>query len=660
MKDFLNEIIRLWWVEGGTELKNPKSEASIKALRVVLKEDLEFSNDVIEYIVENIKTSITHFASEPQSSGINVGKNQSAVSAQLHPDWDDEDLNEDDEEEAEEPENDKEKVDKDIKQNSLTAYEKDKLKKEDVWVKNKKSGSVYPVKTANPETHIAPSKGEISKAEKDIEGEESDSEDKSKEQSNKEVKSSIDNFKKFLNSEQLKALELEGRRKVKRLKELDSLRDSFSELPDEVRNTSSVIFAKGQTYEGRPNSGIGKNVLGYLDVKTLSENKDYLLKAYGDGSAKHIKKFVRDSRSVKVSEDYVNSAFDLLPDSFQKALSGKGMTGDDGKGKHFLGYITEDGEVTSDKNDPSIKKDADGNLEVKRGNPPSKDRGKFVWRAILEQGGKDPYTGLPLDLANIDLEHTIAFDNNDNGEPTEQDYLNREHDDNIIICATNINQKKSNLSMKDFIESQVDVQSDKSEEEFTARDEAYSAVNNVASQTEQKAGLMIEGGKLKNGLTSKVLSESFSIDDSTYDDARDTFKEVVKNKRDQKKISTLKSELGKDTLMAMGLGRGLTKKSGRGTVKLSSDNLYRGFLLSMADNPDRQDEFKEEWENARKVGNSDEFRLAGKGQKGMISYLINKGLISDSVLNDRKMSKVFNNALKEIYDEASDRYILVD
>lgn len=128
MKDFLKEIIRLWWVEGGTELKNPKSEASIKALRVVLKEELDFPNEAIEYIIENIKTPITHFAYEPQSSGINVGKNQSAVSAQLHPDWDDEDLNEDDEEEAEEPENDKEKVDADIKQNALTAYEKDKLK----------------------------------------------------------------------------------------------------------------------------------------------------------------------------------------------------------------------------------------------------------------------------------------------------------------------------------------------------------------------------------------------------------------------------------------------------------------------------------------------------------------------------------------------------
>jgi hypothetical protein len=675
MKDFLKEIIRLWWVEGGVALKNPKSEASIKALRTILREDLDFPNEAIEYIIENIKNPITHFVSDTtSSSGINVGKNQSAVSAKLHPDWDDEDDEDDgDLNEAEKfsaIKNDtknrtdfgsKEAKDAaiaagthtDINKDAGDAEEDDSTEEE--TPEEKLAREKAEAEAAEPEFDKAAQMDMMTAAEKDSEGKE-----EPKTPSNKEVKSSIDKFKEFLNSEQLKALELEGRRKVKRLKELDSLRDSFSELTDEVRNTSSVIFAKGQTYEGRPNSGIGKNVLGYLDVKTLSENKEYLLKAYGDGSAKHIKKFVRDSRSVNVSEDYVNSAFDLLPDSFQKALSGKGMTGDDGKGKHFLGYITEDGNVTSDKNDPSIKKDTAGNLEVKRGNPPSKDRGKFVWRAILEQGGKDPYTGLPLDLANIDLEHTIAFDNNDNGEPTEQDYLNREHDDNIIICATNINQKKSNLSMKDFIESQVDVQSGKSESEFTVRDDAYSAVNNVASQTEQKAGLMIEEGKLKKGLTSKVLKESFSIDDKTYDDARDTFKEVVKNKRDQKKISTLKSELGKDTLMAMGLGRGLTKKSGRGTVKLSSDNLYRGFLLSMADNPDRQDEYKEEWENARKVGNSDKFRLAGKGQKGMISYLIDKGLISDSVLKDKKMGKVFQNALKEIYDEVSDRYILVD
>ena len=130
MKNFLNEMIRLWWVESGTELKNPKSEASIKGLKKVLVEEYEFDNETIDYIVETITNAPTNFYLGGKSSGINVGKNQTAVSAQLHPDWDDEDLNEDDEEEAEEPENDKEKVDADIKQNALTAYEKDKLKED--------------------------------------------------------------------------------------------------------------------------------------------------------------------------------------------------------------------------------------------------------------------------------------------------------------------------------------------------------------------------------------------------------------------------------------------------------------------------------------------------------------------------------------------------
>ena len=334
-----------------------------------------------------------------------------------------------------------------IKRSIQHLREAHKLYEDDV-VKNKDSGNTYVVKSHNPTTQTLVKKDasadDIAKAQDGGKGSETPS--------NKEVKSSIEKFKKFLNSEQLKALELEGKKKTNRLKELDSLRDSFSELPDDVRNTSSTLFAKGQTYEGRPNSGIGKNKLGYLDIKTLSENSEYLLKAYGDGSAEHIKQFVSDSRKVRVSEEYVDSSFDLLPTTFQKALSGKGVTGDDGKGKHFLGYVKDDGSITSDKSDPSIKKGANGKLEVKRGNPPSKDRGRFVWRAILEQGGKDPYTGLPLDLANIDLEHTIAFDNKDNGEPSAQDYLDREHDDNIIICATNINQKKSNLSMKEFYE----------------------------------------------------------------------------------------------------------------------------------------------------------------------------------------------------------------
>ena len=89
----------------------------------------------------------------------------------------------------------------------------------------------------------------------------------------------LDNFKKYLSNEQKKAIELSDKARVKKLEQLDSLAESFKNLPDEIKNTASNVFAKGQIYEGRPNSGIGKNRLGYLDVKNLSENKEYLLEA---------------------------------------------------------------------------------------------------------------------------------------------------------------------------------------------------------------------------------------------------------------------------------------------------------------------------------------------------------------------------------------------
>ena len=75
--------------------------------------------------------------------------------------------------------------------------------------------------------------------------------------------------------------------------------------------------------------------------------------------------------------------------------------------------------------------------------------------------------------------------------------------------------------------------------------------------------------------------------------------------------------------------------------------MYRGFILSMAENPDKHEEYIKEWENARAIGNSDEYRLKGKGQQGLLKYLIGKNLISKKVLDDPKMGKVFQNAVKE-------------
>jgi hypothetical protein len=474
----------------------------------------------------------------------------------------------------------------------------------------------------------------------------------------KNVRNSIKEFENFLSDKQKTAIKLSEKQRILELRKLDTLSESFKKLPKEVKNDAAAVFAKGQIYMGRENSGIGKNRMGFLDVKTLNSNRDYLIKSYGTGSPEEIKKFVRNSRKIKVNEEYVESSFNLLPDALQSALMGKGKTGDSGKDKHFLGYVKKDGTITSDQSDPNINKDKKGNLQVKRGNPGNRDRGKFVWRCILEQGGQDPYTGLPLDLSSIDLEHVRAFDNKDTGNPTPTDYLNREHDNNIIICATNINQKKSNLSMKKFYEMHVNPQVGKSQESFKKETETYETINEVASQTDQKAGLAIKNGKLKPGYNFKNLKELFESDDVIYQNAKNEFKKVAETDEDRKAIAGLNSEIGRGVLMSMGLGRGIMDKSGRRTIKLSSDNLYRGFLLSMAEQPNKQDKFKAAWENARKIANSDKFRLKGQGQQAMIKYLISNKFISKNVLNDPKLGKVFNNALSEVYDYDNNVYVL--
>jgi hypothetical protein len=196
MKKFLNELARLWWVEVGTELKNPISEKSLNGLRVILKEEYDFDSETIEYIIESaVKTPTNFHLGGNRESGMQVGSNDTAVSAHLHSDEDDdkdgaidydeplEEEEKDEEEDSKDEErpdggDDKEKVIKDLSKNALTAYEKDKLKKEDVYVKNKKSGSVYTVKKVNPETHVEPSKDDIEKAKED---DKSDTDDTPKE-----------------------------------------------------------------------------------------------------------------------------------------------------------------------------------------------------------------------------------------------------------------------------------------------------------------------------------------------------------------------------------------------------------------------------------------------------------------------------------------------
>ena len=89
----------------------------------------------------------------------------------------------------------------------------------------------------------------------------------------------------------------------------------------------------------------------------------------------------------------------MLPDAFKKSLSGKGQVTNDK-------YVSDD---KAHKDMHYLGKNEDGT--IRRGAASNKDRAKHMWRIYLEQGGRYAYTGLPLDIQAMDLEHVRGFNN---------------------------------------------------------------------------------------------------------------------------------------------------------------------------------------------------------------------------------------------------------
>ncbi len=426
------------------------------------------------------------------------------------------------------------------------------------------------------------------------------------------------------NIEQLKEI---SERKAKALeKQYGAFKESLSKIPDKTAKSSFLkSVANAKTFEGRINTGAGKNNLGYADIQNLVANRDRLMTGYGDGSPEQIEKFVRSVRSNEVSDEFVDASFEILPEAFKKSLSGKGQVTNDKyvsddkphKDIHFLGY-NEDG-------------------SVKRGAASNKDRAKLMWRIYLEQGGRDAYTGLPLDIQAMDLEHVRGFTNKDGGKPGKKEFEERENDKNFTLINSNINQKKVDLSMKDFFEREVDPHANKSEEEFGGIEKLFEKANEIGSVGDQLVKTLLgKGGKgLSDELTKDILIEYFNQDDQRYTELRNEFRKAAGDDASKKKAAGLKSKLGKQLLKASGLTRGITDPSGRRTVALQ-ENVYRGFLQSMANaKPADRQRYMDGWAEAIKAGNEE------RSPKAVNRTLVELGLIDDEILNDRKAGRVF-------------------
>ncbi len=570
------------------------------------------------------------------------------------------------------------------------------LIKEDDIVKNRETGNIYTVKNVNKDKHQLikknASKDDIKKIDKakekgDEEKPKDDIEDiasKLKKELEKDISNHLDYRSRISNIEARADFEQDIKAEEKLKKELREMRDSISTLEGDFKDRAATLVAIGHLYGRRENSGFGKNNLGLADRDQLFKNKENLMELYDDAKPELVEKGVRKIRKYKVSEKFVNESFDTLPKPLQEALARKGKVGKPAEKQHFLGYVREDGSVTSDVNDSDIKKDENGKPVIKRGGLPSKDRSRLIWRMYIEQGGIDAYTGLPLDLESMDLEHVVGFKNDDAGEPSMDDYLNREHEANHVLCSSRANQLKSDSNMEDFFESKVDILKDKTPEDFERMEKGFKQANELTPTTEQTALRLMDevsykkkgGGaiskseyeslpenerpelqttdagtprvataRLNSNVTRETLSQEFENEDNYYKQVRDTLLENTDDKKEREKILRIKTKIGKRTLNALGLSAQVIGPDGRRTNAISnSDEFYRAFLESMANAPsEEQQELKKAWFEASRLAASEEVRAKGKPEQTnqFRKYLREKGIPSDEVLKNSQYAKLW-------------------
>lgn len=407
MKEFLNELARLWWVEVGTDLTDPLSENSIAGLRKILKEEYDFDSEVIEYIVESaVKTPSNFHLGGNRESGMQVGTNDTAVSAHLHSDEDDdkdgaidydEPLEEEENDEKEDSEDkerpdsgdDKEEVKKDIEQSALTAKEKDKLKEIDdkllkTKLTNPTTGNKNQVSTLLGKKKSDPAAYKVGK---NFLGDKGVSDDEIEKQSDKDSKPADDNSS-FEKSEP------------------NSKKNTDTKIKIGEKLSENLNFIEENYDKVRLKTGGGSNSPSVQDVKDLKEFTEKRMaqdkrrkEAIEKGEEFNEEPYVHpsivqrnvDDKTVDAAVDYFEKK--LPAEEFGKLLK-KFSAG--GAVPRHLTKVTK------------LKKGEEGYPGIDK-NSPGYVRAKKILKLYLKNDCKSPVTGKPLPLSHMEPDHRLPF-----------------------------------------------------------------------------------------------------------------------------------------------------------------------------------------------------------------------------------------------------------
>lgn len=402
--------------------------------------------------------------------------------------------------------------------------------------------------------------------------------------------------------------------------------DLVSKMDEQKKNSFVPLVANAHKFTGRSNSGAGLNSLGKFDVEQLILGKNRMFENYDFDDKQSVEKFVRSVRNNEVDDEFVDSTFEILPKKLKQTWGKKGMAGKGELGRnHFLGY------------------DKDGNEIRGQGGV---DRAKYVWRMYLEQGGVDAYTGLPLNIDNIDLEHIRPASK---AEGDLEEFKTREHEKNWVLVNANVNQAKSDLSMKEFFEKQVDPLAAKEDSYWETRSEIFDYRNSIPTkEAELMDSFVDKDGNIVDGMSGQIFMDMMENHEAGL---KKTKKELGvgaaasgdKEIKDAWKSIETQSKLAKELITAIGLPRGYNKQKNVEGSKprsnsMGSDNYYRGVFLSMVGkSPEEQNMIKNTYRDAIRYAED-----SGGGDAAFASYMVeNGGVDMERIGKYKAISKIF-------------------
>ena len=411
--------------------------------------------------------------------------------------------------------------------------------------------------------------------------------------------------------------------------------DLVNSMDEKKQNSFAALVANAHKFTGRSNNGAGLNSLGQFDVEQLALAKKRMFDNYDFDNKESVEKYVRSVRNNEVTDELVDTSFEILPKKLKQTWGKKGMAGKGELGKnHFLGY---------DKKGKEMR--GQGGV----------DRAKYVWRMYLEQGGVDAYTGLPLNIDNIDLEHIRPASK---AEGDLDEFRTREHEKNWVLVNSNVNQAKSDLTMNEFFEKQVDPLSSKGDDYWKTRSEIFDYRNSIPSKESELMGSFVDkDGNIVEGMTGEIFMDMM---DNHEAGLKKTKKELGvgadasgdKEIKDAWKSIETQSKLAKELITTLGLPRGYNKQKNVEGSKprsnsMGSDNYYRGVFLSIVGkSPEEQAKIKNTYRDAIRHAED-----SGGGDASFASYMVeNGGVDMERIGKYKSLSKMFKSLQESISD----------